>query len=584
MNREQQYRELQYIWSRATECLGQNRHALAIRLLKEGIELAESSSYNDPSRLYQMKRDLAGAYADLGAYKEAIRLYQEAGRFDFVGHLLLMLGRTAEATTAYRKAIEHQHLELNYKLARALFMVGRYEEALDTYVEGSNNLVFEEAISRLGKTDCMLALAGLQVRYGFERLKRERKRLEKEYKRVYRAIVKRYGNWRSALVQLRANTEAGKPQTLAKKLRPKRDVLKAVDLQYEENEVVSVLALARSGNQRWERLISILRLAQKGDLEETRQQVRALCLEDPNSHISSYGKDFYRDLLIVEARFYEALAWHREDFPASNWNWNKYLNLLLLSGERLKGEDLATHYAWLVDRATSFLAEHKEEFVSFCEKQLAGFEMQEGIDLLRWIARKYGHRHKGTWGLFCGAGSMAAGIIQGSLFAPYERGMIYFYAIPEMQDVIRSLLTGAEDRIRENLGLPRIGEGWISESEMVRLLRERLAPHPVVSQASPVWLGGLRYDAYVPNLRLAVEYQGKQHFEPVDFFGGERGFRTTRERDRLKARLSEINGVRIEYIRYDEDLEERVSQIIMGYDNKSKVNTDNNRELNTSSR
>jgi tetratricopeptide (TPR) repeat protein len=175
MNCEQQYRELQYIWSRATECLGQNRHGLAIRLLKEGIQLAESPSYDDPSRLYQMKRDLAGAYADLGAYEEAIHLYKEVGRFDSVGNLLLALGQDREATTAYRKAIDDQHLELNYKLARVLFMLGRYEEALDAYIEGSNNLAFQEAISRLGKTDCMLALAGLQARYGFERLKQERK-------------------------------------------------------------------------------------------------------------------------------------------------------------------------------------------------------------------------------------------------------------------------------------------------------------------------------------------------------------------------------------------------------------------------
>jgi hypothetical protein len=234
---------------------------------------------------------------------------------------------------------------------------------------------------------------------------------------------------------------------LARKLRPKGDVLEAVDLQYEENEVEFVLTLARSVNQRWERLVSILGLAQTEGLEEAREQINTFCLEDPSSHISSYAKDFYRDLLIVEARFYEALAWHREGFSASSWNWNKYLNLLLLSGERLKGEDLATYYAWLVDRATSFLADHKEEFVSFCEKQLAGFETREGIDLLRWIARRYGYRNKGSWSLFCGAGSIAAGIIQGSPFAPYEGGMIYFCAIPEMQDVIRALLASAEERI-----------------------------------------------------------------------------------------------------------------------------------------
>jgi hypothetical protein len=103
---------------------------------------------------------------------------------------------------------------------------------------------------------------------------------------------------------------------------------------------------------------------------------------------------------------------------------------------------------------------------------------------------------------------------------------------------------------------------------MVRLLRERLDPYPVIPQASPVWLGALRYDAYMPDLRLAVEYQGKQHFESVDFFGGEKGFRATRERDRLKAKLSALNGVRLEYIRYDENLNERGNQIVTTYGNK----------------
>ena len=31
-----------------------------------------------------------------------------------------------------------------------------------------------------------------------------------------------------------------------------------------------------------------------------------------------------------------------------------------------------------------------------------------------------------------------------------------------------------------------------------------------------------------------IEYDGKQHFEPIDFFGGEDGFRKTQERDKIK--------------------------------------------------
>jgi len=81
----------------------------------------------------------------------------------------------------------------------------------------------------------------------------------------------------------------------------------------------------------------------------------------------------------------------------------------------------------------------------------------------------------------------------------------------------------------------------------------------------PTFLAGLRYDVYIPELRLAVEYQGEQHFRPIEAFGGKEGFLRTVERDRLKAQLSKINGVRVEYIRYDEDILQRCQEIIQKY-------------------
>ena len=58
-------------------------------------------------------------------------------------------------------------------------------------------------------------------------------------------------------------------------------------------------------------------------------------------------------------------------------------------------------------------------------------------------------------------------------------------------------------------------------------------------------------DVYVPDLRLAIEYQGQQHFEPVDLFGGEEGFRATLARDARKRALLTANGVRLIEWRYD---------------------------------
>ena len=67
-------------------------------------------------------------------------------------------------------------------------------------------------------------------------------------------------------------------------------------------------------------------------------------------------------------------------------------------------------------------------------------------------------------------------------------------------------------------------------------------------------MGRQRFDIFVPRLRLAIEYQGAQHFEPIDFFGGKTGLVETQARDERKRELCEKNGFRLVYFRFDEDL------------------------------
>lgn len=76
------------------------------------------------------------------------------------------------------------------------------------------------------------------------------------------------------------------------------------------------------------------------------------------------------------------------------------------------------------------------------------------------------------------------------------------------------------------------------------------------------WLGSLRLDFYIKDFNIAIECQGQQHFEPVDFFGGEEAFKERVERDQRKKRLCEENGVPLFYVRYDENVEERLRQIL----------------------
>ncbi len=64
----------------------------------------------------------------------------------------------------------------------------------------------------------------------------------------------------------------------------------------------------------------------------------------------------------------------------------------------------------------------------------------------------------------------------------------------------------------------------------------------------------MSYDIFVTGLNIAIEYQGKQHFEAINFFGGETGLKKTKERDKQKKKLSEENGIKLIYIYYWEDI------------------------------
>ena len=61
------------------------------------------------------------------------------------------------------------------------------------------------------------------------------------------------------------------------------------------------------------------------------------------------------------------------------------------------------------------------------------------------------------------------------------------------------------------------------------------------------WLNRLTLDFYLPDCNIAIECQGKQHFEPVEFFGGKSDYQDTIERDERKRNLCEKNGIKLLY-------------------------------------
>lgn len=99
---------------------------------------------------------------------------------------------------------------------------------------------------------------------------------------------------------------------------------------------------------------------------------------------------------------------------------------------------------------------------------------------------------------------------------------------------------------------------WKSEQLVLEMVKQLYPKATVWYQFRPDFLktdkGQLSYDIFISKLRVAIEYQGKQHFEPVEIFGGKDSFEKQKERDILKRKLSEENGVKLVYINYWEDI------------------------------
>lgn len=137
----------------------------------------------------------------------------------------------------------------------------------------------------------------------------------------------------------------------------------------------------------------------------------------------------------------------------------------------------------------------------------------------------------------------------------------------------------AENRYRQIKGLPRVGEGWISESQLFRKL-EAAFPNEVVQQhVHPVFLGQQHYDVYFPERKIAIEYQGEQHYRPIEHFGGEEAFKKGQIRDERKRNLSKQNHILLIEVSANYDIEVLLKKIVVALSEQSKAYANVNEAL-----
>ena len=63
----------------------------------------------------------------------------------------------------------------------------------------------------------------------------------------------------------------------------------------------------------------------------------------------------------------------------------------------------------------------------------------------------------------------------------------------------------------------------------------------------------LPFDFYLPELNVCIEFNGKQHYEIVEYFGGEKGFITRQRHDKIKDEYCRLNNIKLVVIPYWEE-------------------------------
>ena len=135
------------------------------------------------------------------------------------------------------------------------------------------------------------------------------------------------------------------------------------------------------------------------------------------------------------------------------------------------------------------------------------------------------------------------------------------FAYFAMCEKASALLREAENEYRLSIGAKKVGESWISETELFYKLKNAFNGHEVIHHGRPEWLGRQHFDIWFPELKVAIEYQGKQHDEPIEFFGGQKAFEKNKKRDLIKKAKSEKNNVTLIEVRENYKLEKLVTEI-----------------------
>lgn len=242
-------------------------------------------------------------------------------------------------------------------------------------------------------------------------------------------------------------------------------------------------------------------------------------------------------------------------------------NLLILLRKDFKGVDILNYPFVFFNRPQTHLSKKlRDNFINFLDNKIIQIAQEKKTSLTA-IYKQYCTQDNQIESFF--PVKIPTNLLLTSPFHE-QYGLIShkFYRLQSFDDLRINYsihFNNIEIEFSKYLGLTDIGLASLSERLVYFHLKNELPDTKITIQYSPIWLKPQRFDFYIEELNLAIEYQGEQHFFEIEYFGGHDGFEDRIENDERKRNLSKINNVNLEYILHNEDILEKIKSILLKY-------------------
>ncbi len=132
----------------------------------------------------------------------------------------------------------------------------------------------------------------------------------------------------------------------------------------------------------------------------------------------------------------------------------------------------------------------------------------------------------------------------------------------DSMEAIKIAYNTRDEILRKILGLPQnVKLKNTSELTLYKIVRDVFKD--AIYQYRTEWLGRQSIDIFIPKIKVGIEYQGEQHYKPIDIYGGKSQFKKQVGLDHKKKKICEENNVKLLYWKYDKIInKENVTEML----------------------